>query len=55
MLSCITETMSVEEIAAVVSKKTGTSCDTGQLLGALTMLEIGGFLEAEPGGSYRPL
>ena len=55
VLSCITETMSVEEIAAAVSKKTGVSCDTGQLLGALTMLEIGGFLEAEPGGSYRPL
>lgn len=54
VLSSITETMTAEEIAAAVCRKTG-ACDTGALLGALTMLELGGFLSAEPGGNYRPL
>lgn len=54
VFSCIPETMSAEEIAAAVCRRTG-ACDTGALLGALTMLELGGFLLAEPGGNYRPL
>lgn len=55
VLSVIMDVMSVEEIAAKLSQKTGEIADTGRLLGALTMLEIGGFLEALPGGSFRPL
>lgn len=47
--------MTSEEIAQAVRTKTGAPCETGALLGALTMLEIGGFIEAEPGGNYRPL
>ncbi|MBQ8497036.1 MAG: DNA-processing protein DprA [Clostridia bacterium] len=55
VLSVISDVMSVEEISAALSRKTDVPTDTGKLLGALTMLEIGGFLEALPGGSFRPL
>ncbi len=55
VLSVISDVMSVEEISAQLVKKTGAPTDTGALLGALTMLEIAGFLEALPGGSFRPL
>lgn len=54
VLFVISETMSAEEIAAAVCRRTG-ACDMGALLSALTMLEISGFLLAEPGGNYRPL
>ncbi len=55
VFSVIGEAMSAEEIAAALAKKTGSPVDMGTLLGTLTMLEIGGFLEALPGGSFRPL
>ncbi len=55
VLSVIYDVMSVEEIANHLAKKTGAPTDTGALLSALTMLEIDGFLEALPGGSFRPL
>lgn len=55
VLSVITDVMSVEEISARLASKSSVPVDTGSLLGALTMLEIGGFLEALPGGSFRPL
>ena len=55
VLSVIYDVMSVEEIATKLSEKTQSPTDTGALLSALTMLEIDGFLEALPGGSFRPL
>ena len=55
VFSAISDVMSVEEISFALSQKTGSPTDTGKLLGALTMLEIAGFLEALPGGSFRPL
>ncbi len=55
LLSVVSDAMSAEEIAAALTKKTGTPTDMGTLLSALTMLEIGGYLEALPGGSFRPL
>ena len=55
VLASMRGAMTSEEIAQAVRAKTGTPCETGALLGALTMLEIGGFIEAEPGGNYRPL
>ena len=53
VLSVIYDVMSVEEITNQLTKKTGLPTDTGALLSALTMLEIDGFLEALPGGSFR--
>ena len=55
VLSVITDVISVEELASALTKKTGVPTDMGRLLSALTMLEIDGFLEALPGGSFRPL
>lgn len=55
VLASLKGAMTSEEIAEAVRTKTGAPCETGALLGALTMLEIGGFIEAEPGGNYRPL
>lgn len=55
VLSVIYDVMSVEEISSRLAEKTGSPTDTGRLLGALTMLEISGLLEALPGGSFRPL
>ncbi len=47
--------MSAEEIAHAILQKTGKSVNVGELLSVLTMLEIGGHLEALPGGSFRVL
>lgn len=55
VLSLMKGAMTSEEIAAALRTATGKDCGTGTLLGALTMLEIGGFIVAEPGGNYRPL
>jgi DNA processing protein len=45
--------MSAEEIAGIISAKAGKTVAVGELLGILTMLEIGGYVEALPGGSFR--
>ena len=55
LYDCFSGVMTSDELAAELSRKYGISCDVGTLLGALTMLEIGGFIEALPGGSYRIL
>jgi len=55
VLASMTGVMSSEEIAAAFCRRMGKACGVGELLGVLTMLEIGGFIEAEPGGNYRPL
>lgn len=55
LLSVVTEAISVEEIASRFAAKSGVPTDTGTLLSSLTMLEIEGFLEALPGGSYQPI
>ena len=53
ILSVMKGSMSADEIAAALSEKTGVSCDMGEFLGCLTILEIEGFVCALPGGNYR--
>lgn len=53
ILSVMKGSMSADEIAAALSEKTGVSCDMGEFLGSLTILEIEGFVCALPGGNYR--
>ncbi|MBQ3489948.1 MAG: DNA-processing protein DprA [Clostridia bacterium] len=53
VISVMRDSMSVEEIAAELTKKIGDSFDTGGLLGALTMLELEAYIESLPGGIYR--
>lgn len=53
ILSVIRNEMSVDEIAATLSAKKSKPYDIGALLGALTVLEIEGFVCALPGGKYR--
>jgi len=53
VMRCFSGAMSCEELAAELFRKCGISCDVGTLLGTLTVLEIGGYIEALPGGSYR--
>lgn len=45
-------TMSSDEIAAAVQKKTGERVDVGEVLGALTSLEIDGLCKSFPGGLF---
>lgn len=45
-------TMSSDEIAAEVQKKTGEKIDVGEVLGALTSLEIEGLCKSFPGGLF---
>ncbi len=45
--------ISAEELARVLSQKAGKPYTVGELLGMLTMLEIGGYIEALPGGSFQ--
>lgn len=53
VMRCFSGAMSCEELSAELFRKCGISCDVGTLLGTLTVLEIGGYIEALPGGSYR--
>jgi len=53
VISVMREEMSVEEIASAIAEKLGESMDTGELLGALTMLELESRIESLPGGIYR--
>jgi hypothetical protein len=55
IVSVINDSMSAEEIAGAISAKTGKPMTVGELLGVLTMLEIGGYIEALPGGSFKPI
>lgn len=55
VLSCISDATSVDEIAKTLAERHGRQIATGELLGILTMLEIGGRIEALPGGIYRAL
>ena len=53
VISVMEGTMSAEEIAARVSAKRGSAVSVGELLSILTMLEISGYVEALPGGSFQ--
>lgn len=55
VVSVMDGVMSAEEIAGLLSSKKGIVIAVGELLGVLTMLEIGGYLEALPGGSFQLL
>ena len=55
IMSVLGDSMSAEEIARAISEKTGKTITVGELLGVLTMLEIGGYIEALPGGSFKPM
>lgn len=55
VVSCFSGAMSCEELGAELLRRYGVSFDVGTLLGTLTILEIGGYIEALPGGSYRLL
>ena len=55
IVSVINDSMSAEEIAGAISAKTGKPMTVGELLSVLTMLEIGGYIEALPGGSFKPI
>ncbi len=55
ILSVIKDDMSVDEIAAVLTAKTGESHEIGAVLSHLTVLELEGFITAVPGGKYRLL
>lgn len=52
VVSVMDGAMSAEEIAGAVSAKMGMGITVGELLGVLTMLEVGGYIEALPGGSF---
>ncbi len=52
VLSLITREISCEELALLYAKQTGRNADMAELLGVLTMLEMGGYIEARPGGSF---
>ena len=54
-MSVLGDSMSAEEIARAISEKTGKTITVGELLSVLTMLEIGGYIEALPGGSFKPM
>ncbi len=45
-------TMSADEIAAKISRETGKNPDVGEVLGALTSLEIDGLCKSFPGGLF---
>ncbi len=45
--------MSPEDISSAISASAGKHIPVGELLGILTMLEIGGYVEALPGGSFQ--
>ena len=45
-------TMSSDEIAAAIQRKTGESADVGDILSALTSLEIEGLCKSFPGGLF---
>ncbi|MBQ9747915.1 MAG: DNA-processing protein DprA [Clostridia bacterium] len=53
VLALLDRPMSCEELAVLYARKTGKRADVATLLGTLTMLEMGGFAEALPGGVYR--
>lgn len=55
IMSVLGDSMSAEEIARAISEKTGKTITVGELLSVLTMLEIGGYIEALPGGSFKPM
>ncbi len=51
----LTHAMPPEELARILRERTGQNIPVGELLGMLTVLEIGGYLEALPGGAFRPI
>lgn len=53
VISVMENIMSAEEIAVRVSAKKGSAVSVGELLSVLTMLEISGYVEALPGGSFQ--
>jgi hypothetical protein len=53
VISVMEDTMSAEEIAARISAEKGSPVSVGELLSVLTMLEISGYVEALPGGSFQ--
>ena len=55
IMSVLGDSMSAEEIARAISEKTGKTITVGELLSVLTMLEIGGYIEALPGGNFKPM
>ncbi len=55
IVSSMSGAMSAEEIASAITAKTGKTIPVGELLSLLTMLEIGGYIEALPGGSFSLL
>lgn len=50
--NALSGTMSSDEIAAKISRETGKNADVGEVLGALTSLEIEGFCKSFPGGLF---
>ena len=55
IMSVLGDSMSAEEIARAISEKTGKTITVGELLSVLSLVEIGGFIEALPGGSFMPM
>ena len=53
ILSVIRNEMSADEISVLISAKQGKNMEIGDILGALTLLELDGFISALPGGKYR--
>ncbi len=55
IVSVLEEAMPAEEIARRVSERAGKTMTVSDLLGSFTILEIGGYIEALPGGSFCPV
>ncbi len=53
ILSAMKGMMSPEELSSAIYQETGIQIPVGELLAQLTLLEIGGYVEAVPGGSFR--
>ncbi len=54
VVRALTAPMTAEALAEKLSSANGMAMSVGELLGLLTMLEIGGHVEALPGGSFGP-